>query len=215
MTELATIIEAILFASGEPVPIARMSLSLEKDESEIINAADELNESLIKENHSLRVLRLGDKLQICTDTDFAPYISKTLEHRKQPMLSNPALETLAIIAYFQPATLAYISKIRGVDSTYTVSSLSDKGLIEEKGRLDVPGRPILYGTTDAFLRTMSIKNLDELPPLPDLASSSSMDELRAQIDSLSGLNADNAAIEADTDKDNKITQLNSEEESES
>ena len=184
MNELSSIIESILFACGEPVPIARLSLVLERDEEDIISAFEELDEEYNSNGHSLCVLKLGDKLQICSSPKYSSYVSKVMETRKPPALSNPALETLAIVAYFQPTTLAYISKIRGVDSTYTVSSLTDKGLIEEKGRLDAPGRPILYCTTDAFLRTMNISSLDELPVLPDLSSNTALDEMKAKIDVL-------------------------------
>ena len=184
MTELASIIESLLFASGEPLPVSRMSLVLEREESEVMNAFEELKNEFESSGHSLKVVRLGDKIQMCSDARYSNYISRIMETRKPPMLSNPALETLAIVAYFQPATVAYVSKIRGVDSSYTISSLLDKGLIEEKGRMDAPGRPILYGTTDAFLRTMGISGIDELPALPDMASNSAMDELKAKIESL-------------------------------
>ena len=184
MTELASIIESVLFASGDPLPVSRISLILEKDVDDVLEAFDELRREYENNGHSLKLVKLGDKLQMCSDARYSTYVSRIMETRKPPMLSNPALETLSVIAYFQPTTLAYVSKIRGVDSSYTISSLIDKGLVEEKGRMDAPGRPILYGTTDSFLRTMSISSLDELPSLPDLASNSALDELKAKIDSI-------------------------------
>lgn len=184
MNELTSALEAILFAAGEPVPVARISLVLSKDEAEIINASEELADEYKKNGHSLCVLKLGDKLQICTKPEYSQFIIKILEQRKPPMLSPPALETLSIVAYYQPASNAYISKIRGVDSSYMISSLVEKGLIEVKGRLDAPGRPSVYGTTDLFLRTMGISELSQLPSLPDLSSNEGIQKLQEQINEL-------------------------------
>ena len=132
----------------------------------------------------MRILRLGDKLQMCSAPEYAPFIAKTLEQRKPPMLSQPALETLAIVAYFQPVTRAYIDQVRGVDSAYTVSVLAERGLIEVCGRLDVPGRPSIFRTTDAFLRTMGISELSQLPPLPDMSGGEGAEKLQSAIDEL-------------------------------
>ena len=132
----------------------------------------------------MRILRLEDKLQMCSAPEYAPLITKTLEQRRPPMLSQPALETLAIVAYFQPVTRAYVDRVRGVDSSYTVGALTERGLIEVCGRLDVPGRPALFRTTDVFLRTMGISELSELPPLPDLTASEGVEKLQRAIDEL-------------------------------
>ena len=121
---------------------------------------------------------------MCSAPEFAPLITKTLEQRRPPALSQPALETLAIVAYFQPVTRAYVDRVRGVDSSYTVASLAERGLIEVCGRLDVPGRPALFRTTDVFLRTMGISGLSELPPLPDMTNSEGTEKLRQAIDEL-------------------------------
>ena len=182
--DIKSAIEAILFAAGDCVPAARLSLILSCDMDEILQAAEELSEDYEHESRGVRLLHLGDKLQLCSAPEFAPFIIKTLEHRKPPMLSQPALETLAIVAYFQPVTRAYIDRVRGVDSSYTVSVLLDRGLIEICGRLDAPGRPSLFRTTEAFLRTMNIRQLDELPPLPQLGESESVEKLRQSIDEL-------------------------------
>ena len=182
--DIASALEAILFAAGEPVPIARLSLVLDTDENEISRVADELAERYRREERGKRFLRLGEKLQMCSSPEYAPLITKTLEQRKPPMLSQPALETLAIVAYFQPVTRAYIDRVRGVDSSYTVSVLNERGLIEVCGRLDVPGRPSLFRTTDVFLRTMGIRELSELPPLPDLTSTEGVEKLQHAIDEL-------------------------------
>ena len=132
----------------------------------------------------MRILRLEDKVQMCSAPEYASFISKTLEQRKPPVLSQPALETLAVVAYFQPVTRAYIEQVRGVDSSYTVGVLNERGLIEECGRLEVPGRPVLFRTTDVFLRTMGISSLDELPELPDMTDSDGMEKLQEKIDEL-------------------------------
>ena len=182
--DIASALEAILFAAGEPVPAARLSLVLETDEEEILRTAEELAETYRREERGMRILRLEGKLQMCSAPEYAPLITKTLEQRKPPMLSQPALETLAIVAYFQPVTRAYIDRVRGVDSSYTVSVLNERGLIEVCGRLDVPGRPSLFKTTDAFLRTMGLQDLSELPPLPDLTSSEGVEKLQQAIEEL-------------------------------
>ncbi len=184
MIDISSAIEAILFAAGESVPAARLSLVLDTDEKEILRVAEELSEKYSREQRGMRILRLGDKLQMCSAPEYAPFIAKTLEQRKPPMLSQPALETLAIVAYFQPVTRAYIDQVRGVDSAYTVSVLAERGLIEVCGRLDVPGRPSVFRTTDAFLRTMGISELSQLPPLPDMSGGEGAEKLQSAIDEL-------------------------------
>lgn len=184
LSDIYSAIEAILFAAGDSVPAARISLVLGMDEGEVFRIAAELAERYVREGRGMRILRLDDRLQMCSAPEYAPYISKTLEHRRPPMLSPPALETLAIVAYFQPVTRAYIDKVRGVDSSYTVSVLAERGLIEACGRLDVPGRPSIFRTTDVFLRTMGIRSLDELPPLPDMNGGEGLAQLQEAIDKL-------------------------------
>jgi len=184
MADMTAALEAILFAAGESMPVARLSLVLGAEEEEILRCAGELAEGYEKEMRGIRLLHLGDKLQLCSAPEYAPYITKALEQRKPPMLSPSALETLAIVAYFQPVTRAYIDQVRGVDSSYTVSSLLERGLIEPAGRLDVPGRPSLLRTTDVFLRTMSVSSLEELPKLPDMSGGDGVMELQRKIEQL-------------------------------
>lgn len=172
------------------MPLARLSLILDTDEAELSHIAAELAELYEREQRGMRILRLGDKLQMCSAPEYAPFIAKTLEQRKPPMLSQSALETLAIVAYFQPVTRAYVEQLRGVDSSYSISSLTDKGLIEPCGRLDVPGRPTLFRTTDAFLRTMGVSELSQLPPLPEVGSSEGVEKLREEINKLQNAGAD-------------------------
>ena len=170
MAELTSALEAILFASGESIPTARLSLVLGVDEEEILRCARELAEGYERENRGIRLLRLDDRLQLCSAPEFATYVQRALEQRKPPRLSQSALEVLAVTAYFQPVTRAYIDQVRGVDSSYTVTTLLDRGLIEAAGRLEAPGRPTLYQTSDLFLRTMGMTTLEELPVLPDMTS---------------------------------------------
>ncbi len=197
-------VEAILFAAGEPVPAARMSLILETDEDSIYAAAKELADEYSFNRRGVRILTLDNKLQMCSSPEYAAVISKTLEQRKPPMLSQPALETLAVVAYFQPVTRAYVDQVRGVDSSYTVSALTERGLIEVCGRLDVPGRPSLFRTTDVFLRTMGITRLDELPPLPDMSSSEGIEKLQQAIDEIQNAqNRDQMTISEITESETK------------
>lgn len=184
MIDLKSAMEAVLFAAGEPVPIARLSLVLGTGEDDVLLAGRELADQYEREQRGLRVLLLGDKLQMCSAPEYAAVIIKALEQRKPPMLSQPALETLAIVAYFQPVTRAYIDQVRGVDSSYTVSMLNERGLIEICGRLDVPGRPSLFRTTDQFLRTFGLQKLEDLPQLPDMTQSDGVDKLQKAIDDL-------------------------------
>lgn len=177
-------IEAILFAAGDTVRIDRISLILGVAPEDIEEAAKALSKEYEENGRGIRLLQLGNKLQMVSNPDFAQDIIKVLEHRKPPRLSVPALETLSIVAYFQPVTRAYIDQIRGVDSSYTVSVLVDKGLIEKKGSLNVPGRPSLYVTTDVFLRTMNISNLKDLPALPDVSTSEGVIKLQEQIEKM-------------------------------
>ena len=168
MFDISSAIEAILFASGDSVPIARLSLILGAYEGEIEHAAAVLAEKYENEGRGMRILKLEDKLQMCSAPEYAPFITKALEQRKPPMLSQSALEALAIVAYFQPVTRAYIDQVRGVDSSYTMGLLQERKLIEECGRLQVPGRPRLYRTTKEFLRVFHLSSLEELPEMPGL-----------------------------------------------
>ncbi len=164
-TELQRAIEAVLFAAGERIEISRLSMALEADEADIISAADVLAGQLAFERRGIRILKLEDGYQMVSSGEMADYITKALETRKPPKLSASQLETLTIVAYYQPATKAMVEQIRGVDSSYSISALLNKKLIEEAGRLNVPGRPIQYKTTPDFLRTFGLSSLDELPPI--------------------------------------------------
>ena len=164
-SELQRIIEAILFAAGERVEISRLAAVLEVDPEEITDAVSKLMDELSFNRRGIRILKLENGYQMVSSGEMADYITKALETRKPPRLSSSQLETLTIIAYYQPATKAMVEQIRGVDSSYSVAALMNKKLIEEAGRLNVPGRPILYRTTPDFLRTFGISSLEELPPI--------------------------------------------------
>ena len=164
-TELRRAIEAILFAAGERIEISRQAAVREVDEADITQAADALANELSFDRRGIRVLKLDDGYQMVSSGEMVDYITKCLETRKPPKLSASQLETLTIIAYYQPATKAMVEQIRGVDSAYSVGALLNKKLIEEAGRLNVPGRPIQYQTTPDFLRTFGISSLEELPPI--------------------------------------------------
>ena len=167
--QLMRILEAILFAAGERVEVARLAQVLELDPKEIIQAADRLSNELAYERRGIRILRLENGYQMVSSGEMADYITKTLETRKPPKLSSSQLETLTVIAYYQPATKAMVEQIRGADSSYSVAALMNKKLIEEAGRLNVPGRPIQYRTTPDFLRTFGLSSLEELPPIDKIA----------------------------------------------
>ena len=163
--ELERVIEAILFAAGEPVETERIALAVQCDPDEVDAAAKRLMDSLAYDRRGIRIVHLEKAYQMCSSTEMSTYITKALETRKPPKLSASQLEALTIIAYYQPATKAYVEQIRGVDSSYSAGALLNKHLIEECGRLNVPGRPILYRTTPDFLRTFGLESLDDLPEI--------------------------------------------------
>ena len=166
LKEIESAVESILFAAGEPVDVSRICLALDIDRSTADAVCQRLMDAYSYERRGMRLIRLESSYQLCSAPENAPYVRKAFETRKPARLSQPALEVLAIIAYFQPVTRAYIDQVRGVDSAYTVGLLLDRELIEEAGRLSVPGRPIQYRTTQNFLRTFALGSLEELPELP-------------------------------------------------
>ncbi len=177
--ELNAAVEAMLFASGEPLEIIRISEVLgcdaEQVENIVLNLANKLDES----GSGLCVMKLGDKAQMCSRQEFAPLIREILDLKRNTPLSNAAFEVLAVIAYNQPVTKSFVEQVRGVDCSGVISTLCQRGLIEEKGRLELPGRPLIYGTTSDFLRCFCISDLGELPPLPE----KNEDELKKALES--------------------------------
>lgn len=177
-------IMAILFAAGEPVAAQRMASVLEVPLDQLHAEVQTMMDILAYNRSGIRILRLEDAYQMCSSGEMAPYVTKTLETRKPPKLSTSQLETLTVIAYYQPATKAYVEQIRGVDSAYSISALLTKKLIEECGRLNVPGRPIQYRTTPDFLRTFGLQSLDALPEIERMsfgaAKQMTLEQLQSQ-----------------------------------
>ena len=159
-------LEAVLFASGEPMSIDRLALVFEIKPEKVVEAAEALGERLNEQSSGLTLLRLENTYQLATNEIYAEYIKKAFDIKRKAPLSSAALEVLAVIAYNQPVTKAFIEQVRGVDCSGVITTLLEKELIEERGRLELPGRPLLYGTTKNFLRCFSISDLSELPPLP-------------------------------------------------
>ena len=174
MKEIESAIEGILFASGEPVHVDRICVALDMDRPTVEQVLQKLMDYYAYERRGIRLLYIEDSWQLCSSPDYADVIRKAFEIRKPAKLSQPALEVLTIIAYYQPTTRAYVDQIRGVDSAYTIGLLLERKLIEECGRLQVPGRPHLYRTTKQFLRAFHLTSLDDLPEMPDLGGEGQM-----------------------------------------
>lgn len=174
MKEIESAVEGILFASGEPVHIERICVALEIDRPTAEQVLQKLMDYYSYERRGMRLLKIEESWQLCSAPDYADIIRRAFEIRKPAKLSQPALEVLTIIAYYQPTTRAYVDQIRGVDSSYTMGLLLDRGLIEECGRLQVPGRPRQYRTTKQFLRAFHLTSLEDLPEMPDLGSEGQM-----------------------------------------
>ncbi len=194
--DIESAIEGILFAAGEPVSMDRLAAVLAVKKEVISDVADKLMDYYSYERRGIRLIRLDNALQLCSSPEYADIIRTALETRKPPQLTPTALEVLAIVAYYQPVTKAYVEQLRGVDSYYTVNILQERGLIEPCGRLDAPGRPVIYRTTDTFLRTFGITSLDELPELPSVD-----EDIEGQIkiqDAIEALQRESAANEPDT-----------------
>ena len=160
-------LEAVLFASGEPISIDRLCGVFDVSPEKIVELANALSDELVKRNSAMTVLRLENTYQLATKEIYAEYVKKAFDIKRRAPLSPAALEVLAVVAYNQPVTKAFIEQVRGVDCSGVVTTLVEKELIEERGRLELPGRPLLYGTTKNFLKCFSLSDLSELPPLPN------------------------------------------------
>ena len=174
MKEIEATVEGILFASGEPVAVDRICVALDMDRPTVELVLQRLQDYYSYERRGIRLLKMEDSYQLCSAPEYGDQIRKAFEIRKPAKLSQPALEVLTIIAYYQPTTRAYVDQIRGVDSSYTVGLLLDRHLIEECGRLQVPGRPRLYRTTQSFLRAFHLNSLEDLPQMPGLEADGQM-----------------------------------------
>lgn len=159
-------IEAILFTSGDPVSTDRVAQVLSLDRATAVKLLQSVMEAFNTEDGGVRIVKLEDSYQMCSSPAYADAVRQALDLRRNTPLSQAGMEVLAIVAYNQPVTKAFVEQIRGVDCSGVLGSLTAKGLIEERGRLELPGRPLLYGTTSDFLRCLNISSLSELPPLP-------------------------------------------------
>ena len=195
--EMEAAVESILFASGEPVNIERICVALAIDRPTAERILQGLMDYYAYERRGMRLLKIEDCWQLCSAPDYAEAIRRAFEIRKPAKLSQPALEVLTIIAYYQPVTRAYVDQIRGVDSSYTMRLLIDRGMIEECGRLQVPGRPRQYRTTKQFLRSFHLSSLDELPAMPDMGNDGQMrlNEVGEVVDAAEGVEPDTERTE--------------------
>lgn len=195
--EMEAAVESILFASGEPVNIERICVALAIDRPTAERILQGLMDYYAYERRGMRLLKIEDCWQLCSAPDYAEAIRRAFEIRKPAKLSQPALEVLTIIAYYQPVTRAYVDQIRGVDSSYTMSLLLDRGMIEECGRLQVPGRPRQYRTTKQFLHSFHLSSLDELPAMPDMGNDGQMrlNEVGEVVDAAEGVEPDTERTE--------------------
>ena len=165
--ELKASIEAVLFAGGEPVHIERLAEVLEIDEETVEKLCVSLGDEYDERESAIKVVRVGNSFQLSTRKQYGDIIRQTFEIKRNTPLSQAAFEVLAVIAYNQPVTKAFIEQVRGVNCDGVVNSLVSKGLVEERGRLELPGRPLLYGTTSEFLRCFGLTSLAHLPPVEE------------------------------------------------
>lgn len=164
--EMKRAVEAILFAAGESVEISRIAQALELTTKKAENLLEEVKEEFNSQNHGFKIMRYKDSYQFVTHKEYEEQIRMVMDLNRKKPLSQAAMEVLAVIAYNQPVTKAFVEQIRGVDCSGVIGSLTVKGLIEEQGRLELPGRPLLYGTTENFLRCFNISSIEDLPPIP-------------------------------------------------
>ena len=190
MNKLSACVEAILFAAGEPMEVERIAEAMEEDVDVISMALENLSMTLFSIESGIKLLKMENKYQLCTDMQFADKIRNALEIKKNTPLSNAAFEVLAVIAYNQPVTKSFIEQVRGVDCSSVIQNLIAKGLVEERGRLELPGRPLVYGTTSEFLKCFCVSGLDELPDLPEHDDMPKSEELPNQLE----INLDNGNI---------------------
>ena len=164
--ELIPAFEAVLFSGGEPLSIDRFSQVFDISPERVVEVMEALSKKLALNDRGVELVRMENTYQLATKKDYAGYIKKMFDIKRRTPLSPAALEVLAVVAYNQPVTKLFIEQVRGVDCSGVVTTLVEKGLIEERGRLELPGKPLLYGTTKNFLRCFGISDLTELPPLP-------------------------------------------------
>ena len=203
-------IEAILFSLGEAVEIERLAEALEVTEAEIRKAFDSMKKNYESNKRGINLIEIDGSLQMCSNPEYFDYIQKVTQTKKQMGLSSAALETLSIIAYNQPVTKGTMDFIRGVDCTYSVAKLLERGFIDELGRAETPGRPILYGTTMEFLRCFGLKSLEDLPPLPEKQIAEDMEAISEQADVIEDFIAE-SQLQTENNEAEKIEKTESDE----
>lgn len=177
INEGISVVEAILFAHGEPIEAEKLCAAAGIEEDTLTKLIQLLGDRYEADESALTVMKLGNSYQLAVRAEFIDYVRAALETKKNTPLSPAAMEVLTIIAYNQPVTKGFVEHIRGIDSSSVVNSLVEKNLLEEAGRLDVPGKPIAYRTTPAFLRCFQLTSIDDLPPLPNSEGQVSFDEI--------------------------------------
>ena len=177
LDEGIAIIEAIMFACGEPISVDKLSEASGIDRDTTAKLVGQLERRYNVQSSGLRIIRLDNAYQISTRPEHASYIKAAMENHRQVPLSQAAMECLAAIAYNQPVTKSFVEQVRGIDSSSVVNTLVERGLIEEAGRLELPGRPIAYRTTDVFLRCFGLTTIGELPAPPTQDGQMSLDEI--------------------------------------
>lgn len=205
MNDMQAAVEAILFAAGEPLEVERIAEALEEDKEIVESILLALQRHLDETASGICLVKMDNLYQLCTRQKYADEVRAVLEIKKNAPLSNAAFEVLAVIAYNQPVTKAFIEQVRGVDCSGVIQTLTLKGLIEERGRLELPGRPLIYGTTPEFLKCFCVNNLDELPELPDHEDLPKNDELPNQLE----INLDDGKIIENTIITGEIQEVNS------
>ena len=191
---LVAALEAVLFMGGEPISMDKLCQIFDITPEELTELVSKLEDNLSVVSSGIKLVTLDNAFQLVTKTEYADYIKKAFEIKRKTPLSQAGFEVLAVVAYNQPVTRAFIEQVRGVDCSGSISTLIERGLIEERGRLDLPGKPLLYGTTKNFLRCFSLRDLSDLPPLPK-------NELQNAYptDLAEQLNIDGALIETETE----------------
>ena len=184
LTEKQALLEAVLFACGDPAEPERIAVAADIDKGALPGLVDSLNDAYAENGSSLTVLRLSGFYQLAVRSEYYDAVKRAVDTKKNAPLSQAAMEALTVIAYNQPVTKSFVEHIRGVDSSGVVNALVEKGLVTEAGRLDLPGRPIAYITTDAFLRCFGLESLDDLPPLPGDKDADVDDEIASIADDI-------------------------------
>ena len=205
MNDIEAAVEAILFAAGEPIEADRIAEALEEDVDIIDSVLISLKNKLDEIECGICLVKMDNLYQLCTRQKYADEVRAVLEIKKNAPLSNAAFEVLAVIAYNQPVTKAFIEQVRGVDCSGVIQTLILKGLVEERGRLELPGRPLIYGTTPEFLKCFCVNNLSELPELPDHEDLPKSDELPNQLE----INLDDGKIIENTSITGEILEVES------